>query len=81
MATIGAVSHLCTTQMEAARAIALFTPGPRIAATPEDSLLHPRQMFFKKLVISEHAIPALISLLSSPHMDVREQAAFGCGAS
>jgi hypothetical protein len=32
----------------AAHAIRLIAPGPRIASTPESSLLHPSQMFFKK---------------------------------
>lgn len=59
----------------ACRCVRLIAPGPRIASTPEDSLLHPAQMFFKKLVISEGVVPILIALLSSPVVELCEQSA------
>lgn len=57
----------------ASRILTYFIPGPRIASTPEDSLLHPNQMFFKKLVISEGGVPVLIKLLEHPAVEVRHQ--------
>jgi len=57
----------------AARILSYFAPGPRIASTPEDSLLHPNQMFFKKLVIAEGAVPILIKLVESPYNEVKVQ--------
>jgi hypothetical protein len=61
-------------QWEALRCLTYFAPGPRIASTPENSLLHPSQMFFKKLIIAENALPVLVKLLSSPVQEVKEQA-------
>jgi hypothetical protein len=48
----------------AARCLGTIANGPRIASTPLDSLLHPSQMFFKKLVISEGVVPLLINMIS-----------------
>lgn len=63
----------------AARILTYFIPGPRIASTPEDSLLHPNQMFFKKLVISEGGVPILIKLLHHPVPEVRQQGVLALG--
>lgn len=41
----------------------LFVAGPNIASTPEDSVLHSDNMFFKKLVISYGLIGKLLPLL------------------
>jgi len=73
-------SNVPQAQELAARIISYFAPGPRIASTPEDSLLHPNQMFFKKLVVSEGAVPILIKLLDSPYNEVKIQCvlALGC---
>lgn len=61
-------------QWEALRSVTYFAPGPRIASTPEDSLLHPNQMFFKRLLIQENVIQRCLVLLGSPLQPVREQA-------
>eukprot|EP00005_Dracoamoeba_jomungandri_P001938 CAMPEP_0174261552 /NCGR_PEP_ID=MMETSP0439-20130205/11494_1 /TAXON_ID=0 /ORGANISM="Stereomyxa ramosa, Strain Chinc5" /LENGTH=1028 /DNA_ID=CAMNT_0015346041 /DNA_START=22 /DNA_END=3108 /DNA_ORIENTATION=- len=67
-------------QVLVARILALFSPGPRIASTPEDSLLHPKQQFFKKIVVSEGAVPLLIThTISSPSIEVREACVLALG--
>eukprot|EP01119_Soliformovum_irregulare_P013118 TRINITY_DN3460_c0_g1_i1.p1 TRINITY_DN3460_c0_g1~~TRINITY_DN3460_c0_g1_i1.p1 ORF type:complete len:953 (-),score=284.24 TRINITY_DN3460_c0_g1_i1:498-3326(-) len=67
-------------QFEALRILVYFIPGPRIASTPEDSLLHPNQMFFKKLATQHGVIALFISRLASPTLEIREQAVLGLGA-
>lgn len=53
----------------------LYCPGPRIASTGTDSLLHPNKQFFKKLVIEEGIIPIIILLLEKPfqHQSILEE--------
>jgi len=63
-------------QFQALRALTLFVPGPRIASTPTESVLHPSKMFFKKLVITEGIVPILFQLCESPVIDVMSQSVF-----
>eukprot|EP01087_Luapelamoeba_hula_P013814 TRINITY_DN3982_c1_g1_i5.p1 TRINITY_DN3982_c1_g1~~TRINITY_DN3982_c1_g1_i5.p1 ORF type:complete len:859 (+),score=157.44 TRINITY_DN3982_c1_g1_i5:1017-3593(+) len=68
------------TQELVLRIFTYLAPGPRIASTPEDSLLHPNQMFFKKLVVSENAVPLLIKLITATAVpEVRLQAVMVIG--
>lgn len=64
----------------AVRCVRFLAPGPRIASTPADSLLHPSQMFFKKLVISEGFVPVLMALCVSPHAELRNESILALGA-
>jgi Ca2+-binding EF-hand superfamily protein len=64
----------------AVRCVRLLAPGPRIASTPADSLLHPSQMFFKKLVISEGFVPVLLAQSVSPHAELRDEAILALAA-
>lgn len=64
----------------AARCVRYLAPGPRIASTPVDSLLHPSQMFFKKLVISEGFVAVLLAHSVSPHAELRDEAILALGA-
>jgi Ca2+-binding EF-hand superfamily protein len=66
-------------QFQALRALSFFLPGPRVASTPKESVLHPSKMFFKKLVIAEGAVPIFIKLLESAIIEVKEQAAHVLG--
>jgi len=67
-------------QLEALRSLTYFAPGPRIASTPEDSLLHSKQMFFKKLILAENGLAVFVKQLNSPHVEIREQAVLAVGA-
>lgn len=64
----------------AARCVRYLAPGPRIASTPIDSLLHPSQMFFKKLVISEGFVAVLLAHSVSPHAELRDESILALGA-
>jgi len=60
-------------QMNLLRCLAYFAPGPRIASTPKESLLHPDSMFFKKIIISEGGLPVVFGLLAHPLTEIRVQ--------
>jgi Ca2+-binding EF-hand superfamily protein len=64
----------------AARCVRYLAPGPRIASTPVDSLLHPSQMFFKKLIISEGFVAVLLAQSVSPHAELRDESILALGA-
>lgn len=66
-------------QFQAARVISYYGPGLRIAHTPPDSLLHPDKLFHKTVVIRAGAGHALVPLLTSPCLEVREQAVVAIG--
>lgn len=66
-------------QYESARVITYYAPGPRIAHTPKDSVLHPDKMMHKTEVIHAHAVSFLVDLLNSPCLEVREQSAVALG--
>jgi len=66
-------------QYQAARVISYYGPGLRIAHTPPDSLLHPDKLFHKTVVIRAGAGHALLPLLTSPCLEVREQAVIAVG--
>eukprot|EP00698_Gefionella_okellyi_P023788 TRINITY_DN8228_c0_g1_i1.p1 TRINITY_DN8228_c0_g1~~TRINITY_DN8228_c0_g1_i1.p1 ORF type:complete len:812 (+),score=202.64 TRINITY_DN8228_c0_g1_i1:192-2627(+) len=61
-------------QWEAARIIAAYAPGARIANSPPDSYLHPRSDICKKAILSVGGAEALLSCLRSQHAEMREQA-------
>eukprot|EP00007_Cunea_sp_BSH-02190019_P007547 CAMPEP_0174234814 /NCGR_PEP_ID=MMETSP0417-20130205/4453_1 /TAXON_ID=242541 /ORGANISM="Mayorella sp, Strain BSH-02190019" /LENGTH=1117 /DNA_ID=CAMNT_0015313229 /DNA_START=45 /DNA_END=3398 /DNA_ORIENTATION=- len=65
-------------QYHAARCLTMIAAGPRIAGTPDDSVLAPKHMFFKKLVMSEGVVPVFVSLLSAA-IELREQAVVALG--
>eukprot|EP01128_Nolandella_sp_AFSM9_P010431 TRINITY_DN7206_c0_g1_i1.p1 TRINITY_DN7206_c0_g1~~TRINITY_DN7206_c0_g1_i1.p1 ORF type:complete len:1094 (+),score=255.51 TRINITY_DN7206_c0_g1_i1:127-3408(+) len=67
-------------QLQALRAISLFAPGPRVASTPRDSLLHPSQMYFKKVLFKENAVTVVFQLCASPVLEVMNQAVICVGA-
>lgn len=68
-----------TLQYHCLRCLFYFAPGPRIASTPRESLLHPDQYFFKRLITSEAALPVLFTMLLNPNNEVREQAVLVLG--
>lgn len=59
---------------ESMRAIYYLSPGPRIASTPENSPLHPRNMFFKKLILNPETFNALMNQLTVGAPPNREMA-------
>eukprot|EP01122_Echinamoeba_exundans_P009822 TRINITY_DN3538_c0_g1_i1.p1 TRINITY_DN3538_c0_g1~~TRINITY_DN3538_c0_g1_i1.p1 ORF type:complete len:1064 (+),score=289.89 TRINITY_DN3538_c0_g1_i1:121-3312(+) len=66
-------------QYHSLRCLFYFAPGPRIASTPRESLLHPDQWFFKRLIFSEGAMPMLFTMILHPNNEVREQAVLVLG--
>jgi len=68
-------------QYHAARVLTYYAPGPRIAYTPADSVIHPDKMLHKIEVIRAGALKYLSTLLSmSPSIPVRKQSAIALGA-
>jgi hypothetical protein len=49
--------------------------GPRISSLPPLHPFHPSQMFFKKHLNDEGALPVYLALLASPVPQIREQGA------
>lgn len=47
---------LSLTQYHAVRVITYYGPGPRIAHTPKDSMLHPDKLLHKKAIV-ERSVP------------------------
>jgi Ca2+-binding EF-hand superfamily protein len=74
------VNDMPRLQYESAQIIAYYAPGPRVAHTPTDSILHPDKMFHKVQVIRSGAVPALIGLLQSNTLEVREASALALGS-
>lgn len=66
-------------QYEAARVVTYFAPGPRIAHTPTDSVLHPDRTMHKDFLVKNGAAHYLGELLTSGCMEVREQALLALG--
>lgn len=73
------VDNLPELQYEAARVVTFFAPGPRIAHTPSDSILHPDKMRHKGEVVTSGAINLLVQLLGSTSPPVQEQAVVALG--
>lgn len=73
------VDKMSKLQYEAARVLTYFGPGPRIAHTPPDSVLHPSKMMHKTALIESGAVHQLVRLLGSPAVEVREQATLCIG--
>lgn len=66
-------------QFQALRIINFYAPGPRIAHTPVDSVLHPDRMLHKEQLFRANAVPTLIQLLRSPFLPVRIQSVVALG--
>lgn len=62
------------------RCLTYVAPGPRIASTPEESLIHPNYMYFKKLILFDNGLVILFQLLHSSVREVREQAVLAFGS-
>lgn len=62
------------------KSLTYIAPGPRIASTPENSNIHPAQMYFKKLILHANGAHTLLTLLFSPVREVREQCVLTIGS-
>ena len=65
---------------EVLKILTLYMAGPRIASLPEEHILHPSKMLFKKAVKSYDVVPQLVHLLSHSEADVRETAIVAIGS-
>jgi len=64
---------------ECLKAITLLAPGPRIANTPEDSLMHPKKFYYKALLAKEGIIPLLLKMTTVKWLEVKRQAILALG--
>lgn len=66
-------------QYQACRVVTYFAPGPRVAHTPLDSILHPSKRMHKNFLITAGAAHFLRKLLESRCREVRDQAIVAIG--
>lgn len=59
--------------------VTIFAPGPRIANTPETSILHPSQMYHKVVLVNNGVLQRCLKLTSSNCIEVKEQAILAVG--
>lgn len=64
---------------ECLKIVTIFAPGPRIANTPETSILHPSQMFHKILLGNNGVVQSCLKLTQSNCIEVKEQAVLAVG--
>lgn len=63
-------------QASALKCLAMFVPGPRVPSTPASSLMHPKQMFFKRMAIAADAPQVSARFLNFNSPSTCENAAF-----
>lgn len=66
-------------QWDCLKIVSIFAPGPRIANTPETSILHPGQIYHKILMVNNGILQTCLKLTHSNCIEVKEQAILAVG--
>eukprot|EP00026_Physarum_polycephalum_P001739 Phypoly_transcript_01741.p1 GENE.Phypoly_transcript_01741~~Phypoly_transcript_01741.p1 ORF type:complete len:1057 (+),score=244.85 Phypoly_transcript_01741:163-3171(+) len=61
-------------QLLALSSLRLIAPGPCIASTPHDHILHPDKMLFKRIIYTQNPFAMIVSLISGPNPRLCEEA-------
>ena len=64
---------------ESLKAVTIFSAGPRIANTPENSNLHPDRFYHRAILVQKDIVPLLLKFVSSQCVEVKRQAVLAIG--